>query len=167
MNSSGRAHAPFVQVVADTHPPTAPANPTATGSVNAVRVTWDASTDNASVVRYDVYRSTLPNFVPSASNRVGQSASTSFLDSGVAPGTSVFVTVSDANGAPLAIATNVAFSQIASGGTSGYHAMYFAPNTAGSVSTGDVLRLSTTTYPTGYQVQIVSGSSVVYTHALQ
>ena len=84
-----------------------------------------------------------------------------------AAATSVFVTVSDANGAPLAIATNVPFSQIASGGTSGYHAMYFAPNTAGSVSTGDVLRLSTTTYPTGYTVQIVSGSSVVYTHALQ
>src|SRR2546426_11052268 len=59
-----------------------------------------------------------------------------------AAATSVFVTVSDANGAPLAIATNVPFSQIASGGTSGYHAMYFAPNTAGSVSTGDVDRKS-------------------------
>ncbi|HLQ42222.1 MAG TPA: hypothetical protein VK189_05150 [Thermoplasmata archaeon] len=45
--------------------------------------------------------------------------------------------------------------------------MYFAPNTAGKVSTGDVLRLSAVSYPTGYQVQIVSGTSVVYTHALQ
>src|SRR5947209_10495834 len=62
-----------------------------------------------------------------------------------AAATSVFVTVSDANGAPLAIETNGAYSQTASGRTSGYHAMYFATKTAVSVSTGDVLRLRITT----------------------
>ena len=56
---------------------------------------------------------------------------------------------------------------IAAGGTAGYRAMYFSPTTPSTVSTGDVLRLSTVSYPNGYQVQIVSGSSVVYTHALQ
>src|SRR6266571_8272673 len=67
--------------------------------------------------------------------------------------TSAFVTISDTNGAPVTGATNVAFSTIASGGTAGYRAMYFTPTTAGSVSTGDVLRLSTVSYPTGYSVQ--------------
>src|SRR5438093_240976 len=79
----------------------------------------------------------------------------------------VFITITDNNGAPVTGATNVAFSTIAAGGTTGYRAMYFQPTTPSTVSTGDVLRLSTVSYPNGYQVQIVSGSSVVYTHALQ
>src|SRR5437667_5180182 len=88
---------------------------------------------------------------------ISQSAATS----------AVFITITDNNGAPVTGATNVAFSTIAAGGTTGYRAMYFQPTTPSTVSTGDVLRLSTVSYPNGYQVQIVSGSSVVYTHALQ
>ncbi len=80
---------------------------------------------------------------------------------------SVFITIRNAAGAAVTGATNVPFSTIATGGAAGYKAMYFTPNTAGSVTTGDVLRLSAVSYPTGYQVQIVSGTSVVYTHALQ
>jgi archaeal type IV pilus assembly protein PilA len=77
---------------------------------------------------------------------------------------SAFITIRNAAGAPVSGATNVPFSTITA---TGYHAMYFSPNNAGVVSTGDVLRLSAVSYPTGYQVQIVSGTSVVYTHALQ
>src|ERR1700756_696817 len=80
---------------------------------------------------------------------------------------SVFITIRNAAGAAVTGATNVPFSTIAGGGPAGYNAMYFSPNTASLVSTGDVLRLSAVSYPTGYQVQIVSGTSVVYTHALQ
>ena len=79
----------------------------------------------------------------------------------------VFITITDSNGAPVTGATNVAFSTIAGGGTAGYHAMYFSPTTPSTVSAGDVLRLSTVSYPNGYQVKIVSGNSVVFTHALQ
>jgi flagellin-like protein len=80
---------------------------------------------------------------------------------------SVFITIRNAAGAAVTGATNVPFSTIATGGASGYNAMYFSPNTAGSVTTGDVLRVSAVSYPTGFQVSLVSGSSVVYTHALQ
>jgi len=80
---------------------------------------------------------------------------------------SVFITIRNAAGAAVTGATNVMFSTIATGGAGGYNAMYFAPSSNGLVSTGDVLRLSAVSYPTGYQVQIVSGTSVVYTHALQ
>jgi flagellin-like protein len=80
---------------------------------------------------------------------------------------SVFITIRNAAGAAVSGATNVPFSTIAGGGTAGYNAMYFTPNTPGIVSTGDVLRLSTASYPTGYQVSLVSGTSIVYTHALQ
>jgi len=80
---------------------------------------------------------------------------------------SVFITIRNAAGAAVTGATNVPFSQIASGGAAGYHAMYFSPNSGSTVSTGDVLRVSAVSYPTGYQVQIVSGTSVVYSHALQ
>jgi len=79
----------------------------------------------------------------------------------------VFITIKNAAGASVTGATNVPFSTIATGGATGYNAMYFAPNTAGSVSTGDTLRLSAVSYPTGYQVVIVSGTSIVYQHALQ
>ena len=77
---------------------------------------------------------------------------------------SVFITIRNAAGAAVTGATNVPFSTITA---AGYNAMYFSPNTAGKVSTGDVLRLSAVSYPTGYQVSLVSGTSVVYTHALQ
>ena len=62
----------------------------------------------------------------------------------------VFITITDNNGAPVTGATNVAFSTIAAGGTTGYRAMYFQPTTPSTVSTGDVLRLSTVSYPNGY-----------------
>jgi flagellin-like protein len=80
---------------------------------------------------------------------------------------SVFITIRNAAGAAVTGATNVMFSTIANGGVNGYNAMYFTPNTASTVSTGDVLRLSAVSYPNGYTVAIVSGTSVVYTHALQ
>src|SRR5205807_1382839 len=44
------------QKAVDSQPPTAPANPKATGtSVDSVSLAWDASTDNVGVTGYDVY----------------------------------------------------------------------------------------------------------------
>ncbi len=79
--------------------------------------------------------------------------------------TSMFLTISTGSGAAYPGATSVAFSTISGAGTSGYHAIFYTPLSGTAVSPGDVMRISIY-YPSGSSVQIVSGSSVVYTHVL-
>ena len=59
----------------------------ATGGLGRVDLAWTASTDNGSIRRYNVHRSTTPGFTPTAANRVGQPTGTSFTDSPLAGGT--------------------------------------------------------------------------------
>ena len=50
------------------------------------------------MVKYNVHRGTMPDFTPSAANRVGQPTGTSFTDIGLAAGTYYYrVTAVDAN----------------------------------------------------------------------
>src|SRR5262249_48593004 len=56
---------------ADTQPPTAPSNLTATGGTGTVTLGWTASTDNVGVTGYRVYRSTTSGFTPSPSTLIG------------------------------------------------------------------------------------------------
>src|SRR5262249_52483601 len=80
-------------------PPTAPTNPTASGGIGSVSLSWTASTDNVGVDHYDVYRSTTSGFTPSAANKVGQSTTTSYTDAGLAAGTYYYlVDAADASG---------------------------------------------------------------------
>jgi hypothetical protein len=75
--------APFVRLPApyeDLQPPTAPANPSGTGAVGKATLSWTAATDNRGVVRYNVYRSTTPGFVPAPANLLGTSGTTGFTD---------------------------------------------------------------------------------------
>ncbi len=88
-----------VTVALDTTPPTAPANLTATGASAQASLAWDAATDNVGVVRYDVYRSTTAGFTPGTANRIAQPTGTSYIDSGLAPGTYYYkVAAEDASG---------------------------------------------------------------------
>jgi hypothetical protein len=73
--------------VADTVPPTAPTNVVVTGGIGTANLSWSTSTDNVGVTGYDVYRSTAAGFTPSAANKVGQTAATSFTDNGLSAGT--------------------------------------------------------------------------------
>jgi chitodextrinase len=83
----------------DTAAPTAPTGLTATGGVGSAALKWTAASDNTGVARYNVHRSSTPNFTPTAGNRVGQPGATSFTDSGVAAGTWYYkVTAEDAAG---------------------------------------------------------------------
>ena len=71
----------------DDQAPTQPTNLNATGKLGGADLTWSASSDNVGVTRYDVHRSSTSGFTPSAANKVGQSTTTSFADTGVPAGT--------------------------------------------------------------------------------
>jgi fibronectin type 3 domain-containing protein len=82
----------------DTQPPSAPGTLTATGTLTTAQLSWGAATDNVGVVRYNVHRSTTPNFTPTAANRIAQPTGTSYTDT-VAAGTYYYkVTAEDAAG---------------------------------------------------------------------
>jgi chitodextrinase len=81
-DTSGYVSTPSSTVSAtplDTSPPTAPSNLTATTGSQQVSLSWDASTDNVSVAGYYIYRS---------GAQVGQTAGTSYTDTGLTDGTS-------------------------------------------------------------------------------
>ncbi|MCW2848944.1 MAG: Fibronectin type domain protein [Marmoricola sp.] len=77
----------YAVTVADTTPPTQPANVTATPSNGAVNVAWSASTDNVGVTGYTVYRGTTADFTPAPPSSIGTSSTNSFSDPNVAMGT--------------------------------------------------------------------------------
>jgi hypothetical protein len=89
----------FPAPAGDTQAPSAPGNLVGLGGLGTTALTWSASTDNIGVTLYNVHRSTGPGFVPSAANRVGQTATTAFNQSGLAAGTYYYlVTAQDATG---------------------------------------------------------------------
>ena len=71
----------------DSTPPTAPTGVTTSVQPGSVTLGWSASSDAVGVTRYNVHRSTTSGFTPSAANRIGQPAGTSYVDSGLAAGT--------------------------------------------------------------------------------
>jgi hypothetical protein len=103
VNSTGvpsvAAFVHFPAPTVDAQAPTAPGNLTAAAGVGATSLAWAAATDNVGVTIYNVYRSTLSGFAPSTSNRVGQVAGTSYVDSNLPSGTYFYlVTAQDAAG---------------------------------------------------------------------
>jgi Domain of unknown function (DUF1929)/Bacterial Ig domain len=83
----------------DPSPPSAPTELSAAANEATVSLKWTAAGDNVGVTGYNVHRSSTPGFTPNASNLVGHSATTSFVDSGVANGTWYYeVTAEDAAG---------------------------------------------------------------------
>jgi hypothetical protein len=115
VNSNGvPSIAPIVNLPADTEDPSAPANLTASGGVATALLSWNASTDNKFVRRYNVHRGTTPGFVVSASNRIAQPTANTFQDTGLPAGTYYYkVTAEDGAGnvsQPSAEATAVVTS---------------------------------------------------------
>jgi uncharacterized repeat protein (TIGR01451 family) len=83
----------------DNVPPSAPSNLNGSTQTGRVDLTWTAATDNTGVALYNVHRGTSSGFTPTIANRVGQSATTSFRDTGFATGTWYYlVTAQDAAG---------------------------------------------------------------------
>ena len=105
----------FPSPSADVTAPSIPGNLVGSGGIGTASLTWTASTDNIGVSHYNVHRSNVPGFTPSAANRVGQATTTTFAESGLAPGTYLYkVTAQDvagnvsapSNEAPIAVASD-------------------------------------------------------------
>ena len=76
-----------------------PAGLTATGGIGQASLSWTAAADDVGVAKYNVHRSATSGFTPSTANRVGQPTGTSYVDTGLAPGTWFYkVTAQDAAG---------------------------------------------------------------------
>jgi glucose/arabinose dehydrogenase/PKD repeat protein len=107
----------------DTQAPTVPGGLGATGGLSSVTLSWTASSDNVSVFRYNVHRSTTSGFTPSAANRIAQPTGTGYTDPGLAPGTYYYrVTAEDAAGnvsAPSTQATGVVTGDVTPPGAPG------------------------------------------------
>ena len=109
---------------ADTTPPTAPTNLTATGGAGQVALGWSASTDTAGIARYNVHRSTVAGFTPSAANRIAQPTGTSYTDTGLAAGTYYYrVIAEDPSGNP-STPSNEATATVSAAPPSGLVAAY-------------------------------------------
>jgi hypothetical protein len=89
--------APIVHLgpVTDTLAPTAPANLVAVGSVASASLSWGAATDDVGVKHYNIYRSLTDGFTPSATNRIAQVASLSYVDRGLAAGTYYYLVAAE------------------------------------------------------------------------
>jgi hypothetical protein len=82
-------HFPALSV--DTQPPTAPSNLSAQGGMGSAALAWTGSTDNTGVSVYNIHRSTMSGFAPTATNRIGQVTGTSYTNTGVPAGTYFYV----------------------------------------------------------------------------
>ncbi|HZX43039.1 MAG TPA: LamG-like jellyroll fold domain-containing protein, partial [Myxococcaceae bacterium] len=86
-NLSAPSNEANASVTGDTTPPSVPGNLAASPGPGQVSLSWNASTDNVGVARYDVYRSTTSGFTPGPANRIAQPTGTSYSDSGLGAGT--------------------------------------------------------------------------------
>jgi len=99
---------------ADTTPPTAPTSLNATASAGQVALAWGASTDAGGIARYAVYRSTTSGFTPSTANRIAQPSGTSYVDTGLAPGTYYYKATADDNAGNTSAPSNEASATVTS-----------------------------------------------------
>lgn len=106
--SAQSAPSSLISVIADTTPPTAPANLTAAVSSSSIVLSWGASTDNVAVVGYYIFKNGTRIFTPNAIT------ATIYTDSGLKPGVtySYSVVAYDAAGndsTPAAISATTIF----------------------------------------------------------
>jgi hypothetical protein len=97
----------------DTQPPAAPTNLTATAATSSVSLAWTAANDNIAVTGYNIYRSTTPGFTPTAANKVGQTAITTYTDTGfTASGTYYYVVTAQDAAGNLSLPSNQAAATV-------------------------------------------------------
>jgi chitodextrinase len=100
--------------ITDTQAPSDPTSLSATGSIGSASLSWTASTDNVGVSQYNVYRSTTSGFTPSAANKVGQSATTTFNNAGLSAGTYYYKIIAQDSAGNISGASNEASADVTS-----------------------------------------------------
>jgi chitodextrinase len=98
----------------DTAAPTAPTNLAASGAISSASLSWTASTDNVGVSQYNVYRSASAGFTPSATNKIGQTAATTYSDNGLAAGTYYYQVIAQDAAGNVSPASNEASAAVTS-----------------------------------------------------
>ena len=121
----------------DTQAPSAPTNVAATAAAGTAALTWRASTDNVGVTGYDIYRSTTSGFAPGSANKIGQTAATTFTDSGLAAATYYYVVKAEDAAGNLSGASNEASALVTSADSSPPSVTITAP-AAGATLSGTV-----------------------------
>jgi fibronectin type 3 domain-containing protein len=92
----------------DSQAPTAPGTLAATGGLGQVSLSWGAATDNIGVTRYNLHRGTAAGFTPSGANRIAQPTGTTYVDSGLTPGTYWYRVTAEDGAANVGPASNEA-----------------------------------------------------------
>ena len=104
---------------ADTTPPTAPSNLSATTSSGQASLSWTAATDAGGIARYNVHRATTSGFTPSTANRIAQPTGTSYINTGLVAGTYYYKVTADDNAGNTGPASNEATATVSAGPPSG------------------------------------------------
>ena len=102
-------------------------------SSSVINLSWtaDPAPANCTITGYDIFRSTVSGFTPSASNRIASGVTaTSYSDNGLAPSTTYYykLVANDSFGASSSSAEASASTQPASGGGSSCHIAYSIVN---------------------------------------
>ncbi len=137
VNSSGvPSVARFVRFPApseDTAPPTPPSSLTAAGGLAKIDLAWGASTDNSSIRHYNVHRGLTAGFTPTSANRIAQTPTMSYTDSGLAAGDYYYVVTAEDQAGNVSAPSNVAHGT-ASADTTPPSVSISAPAAGASVS---------------------------------
>jgi fibronectin type 3 domain-containing protein len=97
-------------------PPGSPSSLNAVGGAAQIALTWTGGSNDFS---YNVYRSTVSGFAPSAGNLVGHVSSAAYTDTSVTPGTTYFYVVTGLNSASQESSPSGQASATAQAGTPG------------------------------------------------
>ncbi|HWO62254.1 MAG TPA: LamG-like jellyroll fold domain-containing protein, partial [Umezawaea sp.] len=123
-NLSAPSNEASASVTGDTTPPTTPGNLTAGPGPGQVSLSWNASSDNVGVLRYDLYRSTASGFTPGPGNRIAQPSGTSYTDTGLAAGTYYYKVQAEDAAGNLSASSNEANATVSSAPPVGLVAAY-------------------------------------------
>ena len=109
---------------ADTTPPTAPTGLSATATPGQVALSWGASTDAGGIARYNVHRATICGVHAPAANRIAQPTTTSYTNTGLAPGTYYYKVTAEDPAGNTSPASNEASATVPTGPPAGLVAAY-------------------------------------------
>lgn len=124
----------------DINPPGAPGFLTSSVSGSSVTLTWAAASDDVGIARYDVHRSGLSAFVPSALTLVGSTTSTGYTDPSRPDGTGYYRVIAADPGGNVSVPSDETSAIVSSSGPTAMLAVGDIACAPGSVVTATTCR---------------------------